>query len=251
MPKYRYDLMQGSDAWLDARLGIPTASEFDRIVTPKKLDLSSAAQKYMHVKLAEWMYGAPLVGPDSPDGGYDVGAHGWGRRGKDLEAEAVRYYEMERDVETSAVGLVLTDDGTIGASPDRLVGGDGLLEQKCPAFETHVGYMLDPSSLVAEYRLQVQGQLWVCEREWCDMQSYYPGFPSVIARVQRDEKVIAALVQHVTSFVETMLKCRERLTQTYGELRRERIGAQAAAENLESRRAAFDDWMESKIGGAV
>lgn len=239
---YRRDLIQGSEAWLEARLGIPTASEFDRIVTPAKLQLASASTKYMCLKLAEWMYGAPLEAFVSP----------WMERGAALEAEAVRYYEMERDVETSTVGLVTTDDGMIGASPDRLVGDDGLLEQKCPALETHVGYMLDPASLVAEYRMQVQGQLWACaDREWCDVQSYYPGFPSVIERVKREERVQSALELHVPAFVETMLRAREALVARYGELRRERIGVAKAEEHLEARRAAFDSFMASPIGGNV
>jgi hypothetical protein len=235
---YRFDLVQGSDDWLQARLGIPTASEFDRILTPAKLQLATAATKYMCVKLAEWMYGAPLEAFVSP----------WMERGKDLEAEAIRYYEMERDVETQPIGLVLTDDGNAGASPDRLVGDEreerlGLLEMKCPALETHVGYMLNPQSLLDEYRLQVQGQLWVCAgRGWCDLMSYYPGFPAVLVRALPDERVQAALSQHIPAFVQTMLAAREKLTQMYGELRRERVTAE---QRVEANRAAFDSF----IGG--
>jgi len=239
VPNYRFDLAQGSDLWLDARLGIPTASEFDRILTPAKLELSKSSRAYMCRKLGEWMYGAPLEAFVSP----------WMERGQQLEAEAVRYYEMERDCGAVAVGLVLTDDGTAGASPDRLIGDDGLLEMKCPALETHVGYLLDPGSLLAEYRLQVQGQLWVCtDREWCDVMSYYPGFPAVIVRAMRDGKVQDALSQHIPAFVETMLRCREKLTQTYGELRRERVQVE---QRVEASRAAFDEFMSSPIGGAV
>jgi len=251
MPNYRYDLTQGTEAWLEARLGIPTASEFDRIITPAKLQLASASTKYMHLKLAEWMAGVPLdFFEDKPP------IKGWRERGTLLEPEAVRYYEMERDVETTVVGLVTTDDGMIGASPDRLVtdpldSTPGLLEQKCPALETHVGYMLDPASLVAEYRLQVQGQLWVCQREWCDMQSYYPGFPSVIVRVYREQKVQDALSIHIPTFVADMLGARVILLAQYGELRRERIGVAKAAEILESRRGAHDEWMDSPVGGVV
>lgn len=233
-----HECKQGSDEWLQLRLGIPTASEFDRIITPAKLQLASASVKYMHYKLAEWVYGQPLEAFVSP----------WMERGQALEAEAIRYYEMERDCETRPVGIITTDDGMIGASPDRMCGDDGLLEQKCPALEAHVGYMLDPAALAAEYRLQVQGQLWVCEREWCDVQSYYPGFPSVIVRAQRDENVIAAFEKHIPAFVETMLACREKLTQMYGELRRERVQAQ---EKVEASRAAFDAFMGSDIGGVV
>ena len=267
-----HQCQQGSEEWLQLRLGIPTASEFSNIIQPEfgrnyhcpacgaddnkarkfcaackapvqiieAAKPSASAPKYMARCLAEWMAGVPLdVFEDQPP------IRGWRERGKLLEPEAIRYYEMERDCETHAVGFITSDDGMIGASPDRLVGDVGLLEQKCPALETHVGYMLDPGSLVAEYRLQVQGQLWVCQREWCDMQSYYPGFPSVIVRVQRDDKVIEALEKHVPAFVQTMLACRDKLTAMYGELRRERL----RPDPVEASRAAFDDYMESGIGG--
>ena len=230
-----YHCAQGSEEWLERRLGIPTASEFDRIITPAKLELSKSSKPFMCKKLAEWMYGAPLEAFVSP----------WMERGKGLEAEAVRYYEMDRDVETSAVGLVTTDDGMIGASPDRLVGDDGLLEMKCPALETHVGYMLDPSSLVADYRMQTQGQLWVCgDREWSDLMSYYPGFPSVIVRQQVDTKVSLALSTHIPAFVDTMLQCREKLTQAYGELRRPRV---TEAQKVAVSNDAFDAFMRGVV----
>jgi hypothetical protein len=230
--KYRYDIKQGSEEWLQARLGIPTASEFDKIITPAKLELSKSSKPYMHKLLAEWMYGAPLEAFVSP----------WMERGKELEPEAVRYYEMERGVDTQEVGIVLTDDGMIGASPDRLVGEDGLLELKCPALETHVGYMLDPQSLVADYRLQTQGQLWLChDRPWSDLMSYHPGFPAVIVRQKADDKVFNAISDNLTVFLDTLLKCREKLTHTYGELRRERV---TARQRVEESRAAFDEFIQ-------
>ena len=238
MPNYRFDLAQGSDDWLAARLGIPTASCFDKIVTPKTLELSKASKPYLCRLLAEWMYGAPL----------EAFTSGWMDRGKNLEPEAIRYYEMERECETLAIGLVLTEDGMAGASPDRLMGDGGALELKCPALETHVGYMLEPQSLVDEYRLQVQGQLWVIGRAWADVMSYSPGFPAVIVRVLPDERAQKALTVHVPAFVEIMLRCREKLTQMYGELRRERVTAQ---QRVEASRAAFDEFIASPIGGVV
>lgn len=197
-----YNCLQGSDEWIHFRLGIPTASEFDRIVTPGHLRYSAAAHKYMCVKLAEWLTGEPLEG-------FVVSL--WMDRGAQLEPEAVRYYEMEKGVDTTAVGIMTTDDGMIGASPDRLVGDDGLLELKCPALETHIAYMLDPRLLVSDYRIQIQGQLWVCERDWTDVQSYHPGLPAVIVRVVRDEEVADALREHVGTFVERMLAARKKL----------------------------------------
>lgn len=239
MPEYHMDIIQGSDDWLAARLGMPTSSEFERIVTPAKLGYAAGAKTHMHRLLAEWMYGAPLEAFDG----------GWVKRGKELEPEAARFYEMERDVETTPVGFVTTDDGTAGASPDRLVGEVALVEFKCPALETHVGYMLDPQSLLAEYRIQHQGQLWVCvDREYVDMVSYYPGFPAVIVRTYRDELVQKALNTHVPAFVDTMLAARAALTQRYGELRRERVTAE---QRTVASHAAFDEFMSSGIGGAV
>jgi hypothetical protein len=234
-----HQCIQGSEEWLALRLGVVTASEFSDIITPAKLELSKSATKYMCRKLAEWMLGAPL----------EQFTSGWMERGTNLEPEAVRYYEMERDVETSAIGFVTTDDGTVGCSPDRGISDDGLLELKCPALETHAAYMLDPASLVQEYSLQTQGQLWVCsDRAYCDVMSYYPGFPAVIVRTHLREKVKDALALHIPAFVQAMLKCRERLTQEYGELRRERVTAQ---QRTEASHAAFDEFMSSGIGGAV
>lgn len=236
MPNYHMDIVQGSDDWLAARLGIPTASEFDKILTPKELGLSKSSAKYMCRKLAEWIMGAPLEAFVSP----------WMERGKDLEAEAVRYYEMERDCETKLIGFVTTGAGMIGASPDRLVGADGLLELKCPSLETHVSYMLEPAAMVQEHSMQTQGQLWVCsDRTYCDLMSYSPGFPHVLARVYLREKVKNALALHVPAFVTTMLNCRERLLKEYGELRRERVTVE---QRTAASHAAFDEYMSSGIG---
>src|ERR1051326_7063323 len=91
--------------------------------------------------------------------------------------------------------------GRMGASPDRLVGDDGQLELKCPSPETHVRYLLFPQKGVdAEYRVQVQGQLYVTKRAWCDVVSYHPDLPSVIVRVERDEEYIALLAEALTTF---------------------------------------------------
>lgn len=230
---------QGSEQWLQLRLGVVTASCFSEIVTPAKLELSKSSVRYLHKLLAEWAYGAPL----------EAFSGGWMERGKQLEPQAVRYYEMERDVETDAVGFITNDEGTIGASPDRLVGDVGLLELKCPSLEVHIGYMLDPQSLLMEYRMQQQGQLWVCKyREYCEMMSYSPGFPAVIVKSYRDERVQKALDMHLPAFVDTMLTARAALVERYGTLQRERV---SAAARVEQSRSAFDEFMGSPLGGVV
>ncbi len=228
---------QGTPEWLEARLGVVTASEFDRVVTPKELKLAAASKKYMAEKIAEWIMGAPLE--EMPHG-----ADSWVDRGKRLEPEAVKFYELEKGVETFPIGFVTTDDGIIGASPDRLVGDVALVEIKCPSVQVHVSYLIDPQSLLSQYYMQVQGQLWVCQdREYNDILSYFPGLPAVVVRSYRDDRVQAALSLHVPAFVQTMLACRVKLTEMYGELRRERVTAQQATE---ASRAAFDDFVNSR-----
>jgi hypothetical protein len=180
------------------RLGIPTASEFPKIVTPTG-KLSEQARKYAHLLVAEQLLGRPLISLDELE---------WVARGKELEPEAARLYEFDRDVDTEPVGFLTTDDGRIGASPDRLVGKPGVLEIKAPAPQTHVGYVLD--GFAEKYKPQVQGQLLVSDREWCDWMSYHPELPPIIDRVHRDEVFIGRLRDALNVFCDMLDAMRER-----------------------------------------
>lgn len=197
----RIECEQGSDEWYAARLGIPTASCFSKIITPKTMKPSASAIPYRHKLLAEWLMGLSLdfVNTEVME------------RGKGLEAEAVRWYEFETDCDTEAVGFMTTDDGLVGCSPDRLVGANGLAEIKCPLPHTHVGYLLD--GVDDAYRCQLQGQLWVAEREWVDFVSYHPTMPKVKIRVQRDEPFILALREAVEAFCESMEQGKQQLIE--------------------------------------
>lgn len=181
---------QGTPAWLALRLGIPTASEFDRIVTPTG-KLSAQARAYAHRLTAERLLNRPMDGLDHLE---------WVARGKELEPEAARMYEFQKEAKTVKVGFVTTDDGQTGASPDRLAGDAGLLEIKCPAPHTHIGYLLDGMPADAKYKPQVQGQLLVAEREWTDFMSYSPEMPPAIIRTVRDEPFIRTLRQALDEF---------------------------------------------------
>lgn len=195
-----HNVTQGTTQWLAVRAGIPTASAFDRIVTPKGKP-STQAEKYMHMLLAERIMGHPVL---------QVQTH-WMGRGKELEGEAVLYYEGVRELDTTPIGFVTNDEGTIGASPDRFVGDDGLLELKVPAEHTHVGYLLT-KSVDAEYYPQVQGQLWVTGRKWLDIMSYHPEMPPAIVRVERDEAFIATLSREVQTFSDLLERKSAELT---------------------------------------
>lgn len=188
----RHDVEQGHAEWMALRLGIPTASCFDKIITPKTMKPSASADKYAWELIAERVLGRPV----------DDASSGFITRGTILETKAVEFYELERNVDTERVGFVLRDDRRVGCSPDRFVGSDGGLEIKCPNATNHIGYLLDDEGI--GYRAQVQGCLWLCEREWWDTISYNPDMPPALVRITRDEKFIAALEAAVDAFLDRL-----------------------------------------------
>lgn len=191
---------QGSEEWVQARLGVCTASEFDKIITPGKMKASTQAVGYRRKLLAEWITGQPSDGYRSD----------WMDRGNEIEAQARTAYAFMTDNEVTQVGFVYRDGEMVGASPDGLIGKDGGLELKCPAPHTHVGYLLD-NKVPTAYIAQIQGNMWVCERRWWDFMSYYPGMDPLIVRVERDDVFIDKLASLVDTFVATMLEERELL----------------------------------------
>jgi hypothetical protein len=197
------DVEQGSAAWAALRLGLPTASCFDRIVSPKKLQASSQAPAYRNQLLAEWLLGYPM----------DFGGSQWTQRGTGMEAEARAYFELQNDVEVRRVGFCLRDDGKAGCSPDGLIGEDEGLELKCPGIHTHIGYLLSPLSLLDEHRSQVQGGLYITGRERWHLLSYHPNLPAVHVVVEPDAKHVAALAAGLDVFIERLDAAKERLAQ--------------------------------------
>ena len=191
----KIDVEQGSQEWLDLKAGVPSASNFDKIVKMNG-DRSKSAEKYIYQLAGERITGIR-------EEGYQNAAM---LRGIEMEEEAVNAYELFRDVDTEKVGIAYKNDTkSFLCSPDRLIKGDseGLLEIKCPEIQTHVQYLLDSTKLEKEYFQQVQGQMFITDLQWCDLMSYYPGLKPVVLRVERDETFIAAL-QH-----ELILLCAE------------------------------------------
>lgn len=201
------DVVQGSEAWHRLRLGIPTASNFHKIVTKKKGRLSKQASDYALRLVAERLLNMTTAET------FDTLP--WLERGKEYEPMAVKQYEFQHDVQTVAVGFITTNDGTMGCSPDRLVLGDQrhALEIKCPSQHVHLGYALraaaDESELERfpalkaaddDYRPQVQGQIMIAELERADLYSYHPQCPPALIRTHRDEKYIANLSAALAEF---------------------------------------------------
>lgn len=190
---------QNTLEWLQLRLGIPTASVFDKILTPAKRQRSAQAEHLMDRLIFEWMTGEAAEDEARR-------ATEWMQRGIEEEDAAIAAYEFDADAQTEPGGFFTIDSGLAGASPDRLVGKEGLLEIKCPLGPTQVGAWR--RGVEVDHLCQIQGQLWIAEREWVDLFSYHPKLPLTAKRVYRDEEFIKDLALAVHDFIEQMLRVR-------------------------------------------
>ena len=172
-----HDCLQGTSEWYKVRSGIPTASAFAQIITPKTLKLSKQSDEYENKCIAERMIG--MVDED-------FGGNAWTERGKEFEDEALRFYELEKEVDVELIGFVTNDEKTFGCSPDALVGKDGGLELKCPKAKTQIKYLVSETGAYEDYKTQVQGSLFVTKRKWWDIMSYHPDLPPSLYRVYPD-----------------------------------------------------------------
>lgn len=185
--------VQGTPEWFVARAGLPTASEFSTIMAKGKDGGRSVTRdKYMR-QLA----GEILTGDPAPEG-Y---TNGFMERGKELEDEARTLFAFMRDVEPVQVGFVR--NGRKGSSPDSLIGTDAGLEIKTAIPAVQIERLLK-GDVPPEHKAQIQGNLWVTEREWWSFMSYCPKLPPLIIRVPRDEDYIATLAKAVDAFNEEL-----------------------------------------------
>lgn len=199
------DLPQRTPAWFQARLGIPTASSFGKIITDG-LKPSAQAEVYQNQLVAEWYTGEP---------GFNY-INDAMQRGIDLEPVALEAYEFATDRDVKEVGFVYKDETRlVGASPDGLCGDMGI-EIKCPLPSTHVSYLL-AGGLPTAYEGQVQGSMYVTGFDTWDFVSYCPGFPPLIITVERDEQFMDAFEPLINKFIDGMLAKREKLTELLGE----------------------------------
>lgn len=197
---------QNTPQWVEARLGIPTASRFDKIITPKTLALSKSADMLICELIAEKVLGQ-FQDSDQSD---------WMNRGSNLEDIAADDYAFRHDVDLERVGFVTTDDGLIGCSPDRfIVGANAGLEIKNPSAHVHISYLLNPDSLLDKYRCQVLGSLWVTGRDYWDLLSFHPYLPRVEIRCTPDMAFNAAMQAAMygdTGFLARYARASEQIT---------------------------------------
>jgi hypothetical protein len=183
-----FDVEQNSPEWMIARCGIVTASTFAKVLAQGKDGGASVGRRDLMLKLA----GEILTGEPAPEGYRNADMD----RGHELEPEARALYALRYQTPTR-VGFIR--NGRKGASPDSLVGANGGLEIKCAIPSVQIDRLLK-GKLPPEHVAQVQGSLWVSEREHWDFMSYCPGLPPLVIRVARDEPYIAKLAAAVDAF---------------------------------------------------
>lgn len=189
------DLHQGSDEWHQARCGMLTASEFDRIVTPT-LKIADNVKTRAHL----WELAAQRIsGYVEPQYVSDAML-----RGHDDEIYAREAYSKHyAPVETC--GFVTNDRWgfTLGCSPDGFVGDDGMIEVKsrCQKYQVQtVCEYFEDGTTPEDFTIQVQGELLVTGRKWCDLISYCGGLPMLVMRIGPDPAVQAAIIEAASKF---------------------------------------------------
>lgn len=190
---------QGTEEWFSVRAGMPTASEFSTVMAKGKAGGESKTRKTYMLKLAgEVLTGNPM----------DSYCNGHMERGKEREDEARDLYAFLKDSDPERIGFII--NGRKGCSPDSFIGTNGGLEIKSAAAHIQVERLL-LNRTPPEYVAQVQGCLWVGEREWWDFVSYCPGLPLLVVREHRDEEYISKLSAAVDEFNEELDHMVERI----------------------------------------
>ena len=147
------------------------------------------------------------------------------KRGVELEPEALKAYESVTGFRCDTVGFTMLDDLPIGASPDGFVSMTGMLEIKCPASGAEmVKAWTDWPAFFAGYEDQVRGQMWIAEREWCDLVVYHPKFPLRIVRIEWDEEKQNALRDSIVSFADEVAQTHAKMVSAFSQATNPRQG---------------------------
>lgn len=200
---------QGSIEWFQARAGKVTASRVADVVARTKSGPAASRGNYLAQLVCERLTGMVAEGYSSPEM----------RHGVEQEPFAREAYEFLTGVFVDQIGMV--DHPTIpmtGASPDGLVGSDGLVEIKCPNTATHIETLLS-GKVPAKYVTQMAWQMACAGRAWCDFVSFDPRMPEhmrlFVQRVERDDALVSELEREVTVFLSEVAATVEALTKAY------------------------------------
>lgn len=201
------DVEQGSDQWHQQRCGSLGASQVHEVLAKTKSGYSAARGNAIARIASERLTGLTQET-------FKNAAMQWGN---DTEPQARSAYSFFTGNTVSIVGMYKhpTMNGT-HASPDGLVGHDGLIEIKCPNSLTHIE-TLSSEKIDPKYITQMQWQMFMTERDWCDFVSFDPRWPDYlqlfIKRVERDPVRIAELCDEVTKFLGEVDQMMDRIEQ--------------------------------------
>lgn len=190
-----FDFEQGEEEWFKARMGIPTASKFATVMAKGE---GKTRSEYMRKLAGEILTGEPQ----------EAFSNGHTDRGNAMEDEARQHYAFVEVAEIQRVGFIR--NGNKGASPDSLVGNNGGLEIKTALPHIQID-RLERDRLPPEHKAQVQGNLWLSEREWWDFVSYWPKLPILTVRVYRDEDYIKTMADEIDRFNDELAALVERI----------------------------------------
>ncbi len=174
-----HDLEQGSEAWLNLRAGMPTGTGAKNLVTSQGKESKSLGGYAL--ELAGDLYAGKRL--DAFEG------NAWTDRGTELEDSARSLYEMVHDCEVEEIGFCTDDSDRWGMSPDGFVGKDGLVEFKCLKATNHIKaiiYADKHNKPPTDYIPQIQMQMFVSGRKWCDLVMFHPDLPELIIRIDAD-----------------------------------------------------------------
>jgi putative phage-type endonuclease len=189
---------QGSEEWFTIRIGKVTASRVADVIAKTKTGYSASRDNYMAQLICERLTGQK--GESFTNAAM--------QHGTDTEPLARAAYEALKDVLVDEVGFVPHPSIIMaGASPDGLVGEDGLLEIKCPNTATHIETLLS-QSVPGKYNTQMQFQMACTGRQWCDFVSFDNRLPDelqlFVKRVQRDNEFIKQMEDEVVKFLNEL-----------------------------------------------
>jgi len=200
---------QRTDEWFTARCGKVTASALYKVMAKTKTGWGADRTNYAAQLVTERLTGRPA---DS----FSNAAMQWGI---DTEAQARMAYAFHVDECPVEIGFL--DHPRIawsGASPDGLVGLNGMIEIKCPNTATHIA-TLDGAPIDRKYLYQMQWQMACAERDWCDFVSFDPRLPPAMQmhtrRVERDDELLGELETAVTEFLAEVAETVARLEARY------------------------------------
>jgi len=185
---------QNSPEWFQARLGMPTASNFSSLITSDGTP-SKSAQGYAETLAGELYAGQRL---DSWQG------NDYTQFGHDTEEEAALSYALQHDAELQPIGFCESDDRRYGCSPDRLVGDDGVVELKCFP-KRHISMLLywhKHKRTPPEFIAQTQGELLVTGRAYCDLFFYSPVLPTLVIRQEPIPAIQDALLVQIEKCIQ-------------------------------------------------